>query len=294
MSIRSSVIDAILKQFNSKKVFEDDAKFEDYIERKRKINMKKYSLIYPFSKSIIVESQRISGMQYYVINRSKCEETIFYFHGGSYIDRPLLFHFRFVEKIVKAKDVCVVFPIYPRLPDNTHEVCYKKVEKLFADFVSKNEVKKVVFMGDSAGGGLALGVAQQVRDNHDYFKNKKQKVILLSPWLDVSTDNQVIKKIKNDYQLSQIGLQKLGRLWANGNTKKAPASPLFGDVNCGEITVVTGTREILYPDNILLKQKVESCGLKINFYAHENMGHCFMLMPVPEAEVAFKQIVKHI
>lgn len=295
MSITSNVIDAVIKQFNNKKFFEDNLKFSDYINKKRKINSKKYSLRYPFNKSIIVEKQRISTMQYYVFNRKYCKKTIFYFHGGSYIDRPLIFHFRFIEKILKEKEVCIVFPIYPRLPNHSSEECYKKIKHLFADFVSKNEVDDIVFMGDSAGGGLALGLAQLAKLSHDYYRENKQAVILLSPWLDVSTDNQVIKKIQpNDFQLSQVGLSKLGLLWANGETKKAPASPLFGDVDCGRITLMTGTREILYPDDLLLKQKVESLGIKINFYEYKDKGHCFMLMPTPEADIAFKLLLKHI
>jgi len=295
MSVASSVIDSIIKQFNKKSYFEDDVKFQDYLEKQKTQNRKKHKLVYPFNKSIIVENQKISGMQYYVLNRKNCKKTIFYFHGGAYISRPLLFHYRFIEKVLKAKDVCIVFPIYPRLPENNSEVCYKKLKKLYYDFIDKNEVKKVIFMGDSAGGGLALGMAQQVKNGPQVGNLIKQKVILLCPWLDVSVDNVGIEKIKpNDYQLNQVWLQKLGKIWADGNTKKSPASPLFGDVDCGEISLFTGTREILYPDCLLLKHKVESCGGKINFYAYKNMAHCFMLMPMPEADLAFKDIIKHI
>ena len=293
MSIASGVIDAIIKQFNKKDIYEDDVKFQEYLEKQRRVNSKKHSLIYPFHKSIIVENQKISGMQYYVFNRKYCKKTIFYFHGGAYINGPIFFHYRFIEKILKEKEVCIVFPIYPRLPDNNSEECYKKVEKLFLDFISKNDVDEMVLMGDSAGGGIALGLAQLIKNKVDYYKNGKQKIVLLCPWLDVSTDNKSIVKIKNDYQLSQVWLKKLGKLWCN-NTKKAPASPLFGDVDCGEISLFTGTREILYPDCLLLKQKIESCGLKVNFNQYENMAHCFMLMPIPEADVAFKDIIKQI
>jgi len=295
MSLASGIIDAVMKQLKTFKNIENEEKFAEYLERKRKANSKKFVLRYPFNKNIIVETQRISNMQYFVFNRKFCKKTIFYFHGGSYIDRPLIFHFRYIEKFLKEREVCVVFPIYPRLPNNTYVECYKKLIHLFDDFASKNEVDEVVFMGDSAGGGLALGMAQQIKLTHDYFNQGKQKVILLSPWLDVATDNQVIKKIQpNDYQLSQVRLNKLGLLWSNNKPKQAPASPLFGDIDCGEITLITGTREILYPDDILLKQKVESCGLKINFYQHDNMSHCFMLMPIPEADMAFKQLLNHI
>lgn len=293
MSIRSSLIDILMKQFNSKRDYTDDKKFADYLNKKRESNSKPYKLKYTFNKSIIVESQKIGSMQYYVFNRGYCKKTIFYFHGGSYIDKPLIFHFKFVEKLLLNKNVCVVFPIYPRLPDNNASICHKKINKLFSDFVSKNEVEEVVLMGDSAGGGLALGLAQQIKSSQPYYTFNKQKVILLSPWLDVSTDNPDIKDIQPfDYQLNQVRLNKLGKIWANGDTKQSPASPLYGDMDCGKISVITGTRDILYPDMLILKQKIESLNKEINFLTVDNMPHCFMLMPTKEADEVFNKILK--
>lgn len=293
MSIASEIIDRIIKQFNNRKMFESDENFEAYLDKKRKLNAKTYYLKYHFPKEIIVESQKIDNMRYIVLNRVNCKKTVFYFHGGSYIDKPLMFHFRFVEKLLLKLKICVVFPIYPRLPDNTAETCYKKLNHLFDDFVSKNVVEEVVFMGDSAGGGIALSMAQQTKQTHTYCASGGQKVVLLSPWLDVSTDNPDIANLeKSDFQLSQWGLSKLGKIWADGNTKNPLASPLFGDLDCGKISLFTGTREILYPDNIVLKNKMEEQGLSINFHEYKNMPHCFMLMPTPEAERTFKSIVK--
>ena len=276
-------------------MFEDEAKFQQYLEKKSKQNAKVYYLRYRFSGQIIVENQKIDNMRYYVFNRKYCKKTVFYYHGGSYIDKPNLFHYRFIEKLLLNKEICVVFPIYPRLPDNNVKVCHSKIEQLYMDFISKNKVDKVVFMGDSAGGGLALHMSQYAKVNSDYLKLSKQKLILLSPWIDMAVDNPQINDIeKSDYQLSRVGLQKLGKLWADGDVKNPLASPLFGDMDCGDVTIVTGTREILYPDNLLLKQKMENIGKTINFYEFDNMAHCFMLMPIPEADKAFKKIIKQV
>lgn len=295
MSFASGLIDGLMKRIVNKKIFEDDEKFAEYLDKKKKANNKVYYLKYHFPKQIIVESQKFQGMRYFVFNRINCKKTIFYYHGGSYVDKPNLFHFRLIEKLLLSKEVCIVFPIYPRLPENDSKCCYEKLNELFDDFISKNHVEKIVFMGDSAGGGLALSMAQQIKVRHKYFEENKQKVVLLSPWLDMSLDNPQIQEIeKNDYQLSKLGLLKLGRMWACGNTKLAPASPLYGDVNCGKITIIIGTRDILYPDNLALKEKVENMGLPIKFYPFNNMAHCFMLMPIPEADVALKKILKAI
>ena len=52
MSVASSVIDSIIKQFNKKDYYEDDNKFQEYLERQREINSRKHKMMYPFHKSI--------------------------------------------------------------------------------------------------------------------------------------------------------------------------------------------------------------------------------------------------
>ena len=193
------------------------------------------------------------------------------------------------------KDVCIVFPIYPRLPDNTSTECYKMVNILFNDFISKNKVEEVVFMGDSAGGGLALGMAQRAKNSHNYIKENKQKVILLSPWLDMGMSDPLIDDIQPyDYQLSKVGLTKLGKIWANGDTKSSEASPLYGDVDCGPISIFVGTRDILYPNSLQLCSKLKEKGIKYDINEFKDMSHCFMLIPMPESNDAMKKIAESV
>jgi len=269
--------------------------FAKYLDKKRIDNAKPFVMRYKFNNKIVVENFELNGMQYFVFNRKNCSNTIFYFHGGAYIDKPSIFHFRLVEKLLLHKDMCVVFPIYPRLPDNDYQDCYKKIILLIDDFVRVNNVNNITLMGDSAGGGLALGVAQKVKCSHEFFNTGNQKVVLISPWLDIATNNKDIDDIiPYDYQLSQVHLQKLGQIWSRNNVKVTEVSPIFGDLDVGEITVITGTREILYPDMLILKDKIDNGGNIINFYAFDNMAHDFVLLPTPEANEAFEILIQHI
>lgn len=294
MRLTSGLINRLIKLFWDKSFFEDDNKFNAYLEKKRESNKKTYYLRYRFPKEIIVETQKIQGMRYFVFNRVNCnKKTIFYYHGGSYIDKPNYFHFKFLERLLLEKEVCVVMPIYPRLPDNTAIECYKMLNILFDDFISKNQVDNIVFMGDSAGGGLALGMAQQVKDRYEFYKKNKQKIVLLSPWLNMAVDNPQVDIIQPyDYQLSKVGLAKMGAMWSNGDNKSSFVSPLYGDLDCGKIDVFVGTRDILFPDSHELQEKLKDKGLQHGFYKFDNMSHCFMLFPTQEADNAFRQIME--
>jgi acetyl esterase/lipase len=73
-------------------------------------------------------------------------------------------------------------------------------------------------MGDSAGAGFALALAQKMKKDGI---SQSDQIILISPWLDVITSNSEIKAIeKQDPMLGVKGLQLAGKAWAeNIDTK---------------------------------------------------------------------------
>jgi acetyl esterase/lipase len=57
------------------------------------------------------------------------------------------------------------------------------LDELYDNLFQCRESRNIIFMGDEAGGGLALGFAQQLRDRQ---AKQPSRIILLSPWLDVT------------------------------------------------------------------------------------------------------------
>lgn len=291
MSISSGLVDAIIGKFNNRKMYDSRDAFEKWLQKKEKDNKKPYNLFYPFSSLITVEKMKIDGMRYYVLNRKYCKKTIFYYHGGAYISRPTIMHWRFVESILLKQKVCVVFPIYPRMPEYTCNECLSSCLKLYNNFLKNNDVKEVIFMGDSAGGGLALTMSENAKNKTE----KRIKTIMLSPWIDVDTSNPESDEIqKTDRMLSKVGLHWLGEIWGNGDPKNVIASPIWGDLTKTDLTVIVGTNDLLYPDCKVLLKRAEEQGVKVNFNVYKDMCHCFILMPTPEAVDALNVVLKEI
>ncbi len=291
MSFSSEVVDAIIGKFNNRKMYDSKSAFEKWLQKKEKDNEKPYRLIYPFSSLVTVEKMIVGGMRYYVLNRKNCKKTIFYYHGGAYISRPTIMHWRFVETLLLKSDVCVVFPIYPRMPKYTCDDCFEACKKLYNSFLKNNAVEEVIFMGDSAGGGLALTMSQQVKNKTE----KRIKTIMLSPWVDTYTQNPESDVIqKADRMLSKHGLHMLGEIWSKGEEKNVIANPIWGDLTKTDMTLIIGTNDLLYPDAKKLQTLASEQGNKINFHEYEGMCHCFILMPTPEAEDATKIVLKEI
>lgn len=76
--------------------------------------------------------------------------------------------------------------------------------------LSQVKVDNIIFLGDSAGGGLSLRLSQKL------YKDKKQgpsQIVLIAPWLDVTMSDSEIKKIDPlDKLLNVDGLVWAGKI----------------------------------------------------------------------------------
>ena len=148
-----------------------------------------------------------------------------------------------------------------------------------------------VLMGDSAGGGFALALAQLMRNETLPLPDQ---IILLSPWLDLSLTNPEIKDIDpSDFFLDVEGLKLAGRAYA-GNTDPHYylLSPINGSLEgLGRISIFMGSQEILVADARKLKAMAEAKGITINYHEYPGMFHAWMLLNLPESKAAKEEIM---
>lgn len=87
---------------------------------------------------------------------------------------------------------------------------YKLLLELYKIFTASIKEDRIILMGDSAGGGLGLGVAQQLRR-----MNVKQpsELIMISPFLDAAMSSAKIDEVEpRDIMLGSYGLRRCGEL----------------------------------------------------------------------------------
>ena len=234
------------------------------------------------------------GMQVYHFNeQAGTDIMIVYYPGGGYLNQPLKYHWRIINKLCKELDCSVLMPVYPKTPQYTCEESYDIVTKFYLDCVAIKDIGKLVFMGDSSGGGMSLVMAQLLRDKHPEAR-QADEIILLSPWLDVSMDNEAIAAIDpHDPMLDAAGVAAIGRMWAGDRGVHDPlASPIYGTFeNLGRITVFAGTRDILWPDDLKFSQMLTEQGIEHIYIEEENLNHPYALFPIQEAVKARKIMV---
>ncbi|MGN7476247.1 alpha/beta hydrolase fold domain-containing protein [Solibacillus silvestris] len=289
-SWQSVLFEKFLMLRGTKKKFLDHRLMDDFIASK--YNEAPYELDAKFMQQHSILKNELNHMLYYTINEQQNpKKVIFYFHGGAYINDPLIFHWRYLVKLAQQTNFTIVVPIYPKLPRSTYKECFEAIHNLYDELTAKYD-SPFIFMGDSAGGGLALAFAQDVKLQS---KKQPQHIVLHSPWLDIRGENPRYKELeKLDPMLGIRGAQELGRMWAKDvDLTDYRVSPLHGDLTeIGQITLFVGTGELLLVDAQMFLDKANKQEIKINYYEYPKMNHVFPVFPIPEAKKALQMLVK--
>lgn len=240
--------------------------------------------------------------QYQVNNRNVFELSskyakasgrhILYFHGGAYISGFLSFHWKFLARLVEKTGCTITAPDYPLAPEYTYKESFAMAEWIYNKLLHTHAPSDLILMGDSAGGGFALALAQKIQSDS---LPQPDQIILLSPWLDITLSNPQLKEFKGVEPFLGIeGLRTVGKLYA-GDTPPDYylLSPVYGSFEgLATISVFIGTNDILLADARKLKIQLDSLGIEYNFFEFEEMPHAWMFMNFPESKKALQQILE--
>lgn len=243
-----------------------------------------------------VRSTQQNGMQVLTVNEKPDDPdqpVLLYFHGGGFLYPPGRLQLRMIGVLAARTGAVAVLPLYPRLPEHTGETALAALSDFYADSPYFSPQRRVCFVGDSAGGGLALSFAMRLRDEG---RPLPARMLLLSPWLDLSASSPEIPRLaKKDPVLAHWGLRRLGSLWAGGPDRVTDPrfSPLFGDLaGLPEIAVFTGTHEILYPEARALCEKLAAVGGRFTLFTYAGMNHVFTCYITPEGMLSRAQAAR--
>lgn len=249
-----------------------------------------------------IEQKKFMNKNVFILtpkNIEKTELTILYFHGGSYMAEIMKEHWNFLEKVINSTGATVILPDYPLAPKHNYKDVFDMVVPLYNEIVSKINLENLVVMGDSAGGGLALALEEKIvadtkslstqNDSEEINQSEigmnqdyklPAKTILISPWLDVRLENPKINEVKKlDKDLNKDTLKLAGIAYAGEDGLNSYlVNPIDGDLSkLKNITIFTGTYDILNPDVHILVQKAEEQGISINIKEYEGASHIWIL-----------------
>src|SRR4051794_6648363 len=174
-----------------------------------------------------VRSRTVAGFPCHTVTPRgrRSERAAVYLHGGAYISEIAPQHWELISRLADA-GVRVEVPIYGLAPEHTYRDAYPFVAAVYRDLLGEVDASAVTVVGDSAGGGLALGFAQTLEAAG---LPQPRRLVLLSPWLDLTLGNPELPAVEaRDPWLSSTGLREVGRAWAGGG---GPTDPRLRPLN---------------------------------------------------------------
>jgi acetyl esterase/lipase len=245
-----------------------------------------------------VDTVRIGGFDCVVVEPGGRDtgRAALYLHGGSYINPVAPQQWAFVDRLASA-GVRVVVPIYGLAPRYTYRDAYPLVTEAYRRLVADPGADATTIVGDSSGGGLALGLAQTLIGSD---LPQPRRILLLAPWLDLRLEAPGVRAGEaDDPWLTRTGLVAAGRAWAGGDDRGLPRlSPVEGPIDgLAPIRAFVGTRDVLMPDVLRLQRRFRAAGAgedRFHLTVQPGALHNYPLLPVPEGRRAEHAILRDI
>ena len=218
--------------------------------------------------------------------------TIFFLHGGGYVTgSPALYRhvtWRFAAA-ARAELIAVDYRLAPACPFpaalNDAATAWRA---LLAEGVMP---KRVAFLGDSAGGGLALALAMRLRDEGVPLPGA---IVAISPWTDLAITGTSSRPGSADPMLKASDLDAFAAHYLNGGNPREPyISPLYGDPRGLPPTLLqVGSDEILRDDSERMAARMREAGCDVTLEIWPRMPHVWHAFApmMPEARRAIARV----
>ena len=215
-------------------------------------------------------------------------------HGGAFVSCPLSVYHFYGEMILSALDRTVILPDYRLAPEHpwpaASDDCLAAYRGLLASGV---DAREVVVLGESCGGGLALGALQRARDEG---LPMPAGFVSLTGWFDLSMQGAVavpdpfltIDWVRNrgrDYTADAVLLD---------DPAVSPAlAPLEALTGLPPLYLQVGQYDSVAPGALELARRATLAGVRVELESWPGMPqgwHGLLNAGVPEAQAAWRAI----
>jgi len=299
-SFKSKVINWIMRNRHllrfklQKETFDMNTSIDDF----RALCEKGSVSIETLGEGIAVNQEEIAGIRSEWISPDNAPEDklIFYVHGGGYVSGSLNDHRRVVSMVARKSGYTCLHYEYRLAPEFPFPAALEDSLAVYRAVLEKlPSSTKILFMGESAGGGLTLALLLAIKERK---LPTPIAAVVVSPWTDLTCSGaSYITKNKRSVAPSN-SWNVFSEHYVGENDPANPLiSPLFGDLSgLPPLYINAGEDDELYDDGKQYSLKAKETGVDVTFKSGEGMVHCYpMLAPMfPEAVEALDEIMDFI
>jgi monoterpene epsilon-lactone hydrolase len=219
---------------------------------------------------------------------------LIHFHGGAYrIGAPEAVA-PFAAALAERSAVRILCPAYRLAPEHPFPAALIDGMTVINGLDDAHELP-LLLSGDSAGGGLAAGLAALAISQHCRISG----LVLLSAWLDLTvTSESFTTNAATDPLFSSKAASEAAELYLQGVSARHPlASPLFASVADFPPTLMNvGAGEVLAEDSRQLHAKLTAAGIEARLSMIPSMEHVAVTrsLALPGAADTFAAIARFI
>lgn len=228
---------------------------------------------------------------------SLSDKIILYIHGGAFtlgspdcqmqIPAPL-------AAITGWRVLAVDYPLAPYPEKEDPHPAHTAVFNVYQELVKDSSSKEIVFLGDSAGGNIAFGVALLAKDQNVALPGA---IITYAPWVDLEQKTKTYfdqQRIAQTVVLTPDSLRS-ARDAAFGEQKEYSSyvSPIHGDYEGFSdvaVAIYTAGRDLLRDEGIELAHRLAKKAKAVDTFYKEGTWHGYQEdYPLDEAEECAKR-----
>lgn len=280
-------------------------------EKQQYIENKIYSTLHPSSdfKPYKFEAQEGWKLEKLKLNnvdverlkaeKPKTDRVILQLHGGGYTNGLTEGHRLLGAKQGILIDAAEVYYVHYRLaPENIYPAALEDAVAVYKELLSSGiKPEKIVVIGDSAGGNLALELSLYLKENKI---SQPAALALISPWGTFEQNSPLrIKNISRDLVLGIKGfplyqeVQVRKPSYAGEMELNDPKlSPIYADLSgLPPMLIQIGGYELFVDDGLSLIKRALSDDVEATLTAYPGMPHDFpLLLPeLHETELSLKE-----
>lgn len=239
-----------------------------------------------------VEAEAASGIDGLWIASAGTETgTLLYLHGGGYIMGSPEARRKTAGHLAGVAGFSALVPRYRRGPEDPYPAALEDALAAYRWLLDQGHAaERIVIGGDSAGGGLAIAVALQLREDGGPLP---AGLLTVSPWLDLTCEREFYEARQHaDLAVTTAALKMMAGNYLGDSDPTDPlVSPIYAELlGLPPIFVAVGGDEILLEDALRLAHSAALADVELTLRIDAGMQHNYHVfgghMPESDAAIA--------
>ena len=213
--------------------------------------------------------------------------VIFYLHGGGYVSCSAATHRPITTTLARLTGLRVFSLDYRLAPEDRFPAASDDAIRAYRRLIEREKIpaSKIVFAGDSAGGGLVLVTILRARDENLPLP---AGAVCFSPWTDLTGSGaSVLANSEDSVMFRRQNIHDFARAYlGDAAPVEIYASPLFGNFADFPPTLIhAGSTEMLFDDARRVHEKIVAANGDSCLKIFEDVPHCWQMLDgfVPES-----------